>query len=347
MIKTQLIPFSAFLLVLMTFMACQQEQATPVLTTSTPDEYAFDQVYQNQLGSIRLGDGVPLTLDLSIRWKVEDCDLFRAQFSSTDSYNKSILLPRASELANNVSNSYGSVDSVFTSQRQLYLSDIKNELLKNLGEEGIRIKEVILAKIIFPSNYTNAMEQAGLQRQELERIKQQNISDIAKAEANRKKAEANGKVDIAKAEAAGKLQKIQAETEKSRRAIELAKAETQNQVAKMQTQAEAERRQVLAAADIETKRAVKNLDVQKVRELDQLAIQKEQQLEENKLKREIKFAELCSQNPVYASYLVNKELASKVKIAVLPSNSDENVFSSIIDNVMPSMKTTKQGFVPQ
>ena len=318
-----------------------------VVEASVPNEYYYDQVYQQQISGVRLGDGVPLKLDLAIRWKIEDCDLFSTQFSSIDRYNQLVLLPRTMELSNNVSSSYVSIDSVFTSQRQIFIRDIKAELLKNLGEEGLQIKEIILSKIIFPSTYTNAMEKAGLQRQELERIQQQEVIDVAKAKADRKRAEANGKVEMARAEAAGKLQKIQAETEKSRRASELAKAETQNQVAKMQAIAEAERKQLLAAAVLENQKELKNLQIQKTRELDNLAIEKQRKMEEHKLQREIRFAQLCTENPTFASYLVNKELASKVQIAVLPSETDPNVFKGILGNVMPSMKKTEKEFIPQ
>jgi hypothetical protein len=36
------------------------------------------------------------------------------------------------------------------------------------------------------------------------------------------------------------------------------------------------------------------------------------------------------ENPAYASFMVNKELASKVQIAVLPSGSDANVFGDLL-----------------
>ncbi|MEM9821508.1 MAG: SPFH domain-containing protein [Bacteroidota bacterium] len=341
--------FSLLLGSLLFFAACQKQTVVSPDTTnsSTYDEYSYDQVYQQQIGGIRLGDGVPLSLDLSIRWKVSDCDLFVHQFNSANDYSQLILLPRTLELANNISSSYVSVDSVFTAQRQSFIADIKTALLKQLGEEGILIKEVIVANINFPSSYTKAMEEVGLQRQELERIQQREIADLAKAKADRKRAEAKGKVDIAKAEAAGKLQRIQAETEKSRRASELAKAETQNQVNQMNAKAEADRRRLMAKADLDNQRALKNLEIQKTRELDDLAVEKQRKLEENKLQREIRFAQLCTENPTFASYLVNKELASKVQIAVLPSDSDPSVFKGILGNAMPSMKKDTEEFIPQ
>ena len=182
------------------------------------------------------------------------------------------------------------------------------------------------------------MEEAGLQRQELERIKQRQIADLARAEAEKEEAKADGKVAIVKAEAAGRLQEIQAQTEKSQRAIEVAKAETQNRVALLRTSNEAERNRVLAAAELERQTELKNLELQRLREVDNLAIEKKKRIRLDELDTEMRFAKLCSENPTYASYLVNKELADNVQIAVLPTNStDQNVFSDLIGNRMEKM----------
>ena len=334
------------------FAGCKKD--TPVIKIEeaiieedkTPSSLSFDQVHSLLLPNIRLGDGVPLKLQISVRWKIDSILQFTQQFSSTDQYNNLIMRPRSLELASNISNDFESVDSVFYTHRQRYISEIKDELKDNLGEEGIQIKEIIMAEIMFPETYTKSMELAGLQQQELERINQKNISDIAQAEANRKKAEADAKVDIARAEAQARLQKIQAEAETSRRQSELARAETQAQVAQLQTQAEIRRQKLLAQAEIENKTELKNLEIQKKSDLNQLEIEKQEQLDRVDYDRQMKFAQLCSDQPLYASYLVNKQLASKVGIAVLPAGTDENVFSSVIKNVMPKLNQPT-GFTPK
>lgn len=303
------------------------------------DSLAFDQVHQHTLNYVRLGDGVPMSMKLAIRWKIEDSENFKHQFPSVEAYYDKILVPRCAEIAGMVSNAYGSVDSVFAPQRQLYLEDMKSSLYGRLGEKGITIKEVIVSNLVFPTSYTKAMEAAGLQRQELERIKQQQIADLARAEAAKAKAKADGKVAIAQAEAAGRLQEIQAETEKSKRAIELAKAETANRVALLRTQNEAEQKRVLASAELDRQTQLKNLDIQRQRELDIAAAEQQKRLREDELEMETRFARLCSDNPVYASYLVNKALADNVSIAVLPTSAtDQNVFSDLIGQRMPKMK---------
>jgi len=293
-----------------------------------------DFVHENYLHEVRLGDGVPLKLTLSVRWALEDGPYFYDQFSSADSFNLVVLRPRALELVKTISNQFPSVDSVFSSHRQLYINEIKSELKSSLGEQGIVIKEIILSDICFPASYTKAMEQVGLKRQEIDKIRQMNEVELERAAANKKKAEADGQVQIAQAEAKGKLQKIQAQTEKSRRKSELAKAETQKQVLRMEAQAEAEKLKLLAKADLEKKRGLKNLEIQKQQELEQIKIDKQRKLDRVAFEQQLELAKLCADNPAFASFLINKELASKVEIAVLPTGSDPNVFGGLLKQNM-------------
>jgi len=290
-----------------------------------------DFVHQNYLSDVRLGDGVPLQLTVSVRWKLEDVQNFYNQFITMDSFNQVILKPRSMELVKNISNDFPSVDSVFSTNRQLYINTVKNELLTQLGEEGIVINEIIVSDITFPTSYTKAMEEVGLQRKEIERIRQMNIVELERAAANKKKAEADGQVQIAQAEAQGKLQKIQAETEKQRRKIELAKAETAKQVQKMEAQAQAEKLKLIAKAELEKKRDLKNLDIQKQRDLEQIQIDKQRQLDKVAFEQQIDLAKLCAENPTFATFLINKELAGKVEIAVLPTGSNPNVFNGLLN----------------
>jgi hypothetical protein len=44
----------------------------------------------------------------------------------------------------------------------------------------------------------------------------------------------------------------------------------------------------------------------------------------------MEFANVVQKNPSFASFLVNRELASKVQIAVLPTGSDSNVFGDFL-----------------
>lgn len=297
--------------------ACKKKEAE----TAKPAPVVYhDQVTSLTFTQIRLGDGVPLSLDISFRWKVEAPKTFFQQFPSEEHFAQGILQPRATEALRRISNTYASVDSVFSTQRERYIDELKAALLEEAGEPGVRMKEVILSDIIFPATFTQAMEKAGLRQQELARIEQQNAIDIAAAEAERKKARADGQVSIAKAEAEGRLQDIKAQTEKSRRQSELAKAETEAQITRRQAEAEAEKQRLLAKAELE-----------KERERMQIDIERQEEMARVDFDNQLELARLCQDNPTYASFLVNRELASKVEIAVLPSGNDMGALGGFLN----------------
>lgn len=297
---------------------------TALASCSQPDpiEQERDQIYQAVYNDIRLGDGVPLALDLSIRWRVNDPNLFYSQFDSTAAFNKAVLYKRVQQSIQQISNEFTSVDSVFSSQREEYISTIKQSVIEEVGEEGITLKEAILSDVIFPKTYTDAMAEVGLQKQELERIRQKNIVDIERAAAQKKKAAADGEVAISQAQAEGELQKIQAKTEESRRKIELAKAETAAQKDRKMAAAQAERVRLLAKAERDKTRDLRAVEAQHKRDLMQIEIDKQRNLDKVELAKQVDFAQICTSNPTYASFLVNKELASHVEIAVLPQGGD-------------------------
>ncbi len=301
-----------------------------------PRDLQIDQTHQTYLEEIRLGDGVPLDLTINLRWKVKDRRNFSRQFTNIDTYHQKILIPRSQEIVATLSNQFLSVDSVFGSQRQAYLARIKNDLNTGLEDGLVSMKEVIIAQVRFPDAYTMAKEDIGMRNQELAHIQEQNKVDLAQAEADRKRTEASNKIRIAQAEADGKLEKIQTQMEKDRRAIALARAETDRQVEKMKTDAESERRLVLAKAELAKQRDLKNLELEKRREIDQVGLTKV--ANENQLlhEQQMQLAKLCTENPIYASFLVNRELAGQVEIAVLPTGTDPNVFKDLLHHNMPS-----------
>ena len=327
-LSTALIATSLFCL--LTTTGCKEEKLTP------PTVISRDQVFQSSLYDVRLGDGIPLDVELSVRWKIEDYQKFSLQFESPDHYDSLILAPRQHELANKVSNTYHNVDSVFTIQRHQFINELKSYMKQHLGEEGIQIKEVIVSELKFPSSYTSSREVLATQEQELERIRRQSIIDLENRNAAKEQAEAQGKVDMAKAEMEAKVQKIKAETEKSIRASRLAKAETEKQVSKLQAIAESERQELMAKADLKKREGLKDLEIQKQKELNLIALEKQKQQEAIVFNKDLQMAKLCTENPAYANYMVNKELASKVQIAVLPSSQDASVFNNLLNNSMTS-----------
>ena len=314
--------------------------------TEAQEELVQKQVVsQSVLNNVRLADGVPLSITLSTRWLIENKKAFDEKFNSHGYYDSLILQPRQLELANGISNQYDNVDSVFTVQRHAFINDLKVYITENLGEEGVTIEDVIVAKVEFPVNYTNAKETLALQEQELKRIRKQSVIDLEMAEASKSKAIAQGAVNVEQAKLNAELESINAKTEESRRKSTLARAETEKLVNEKRAQSEA-RRQVLlaeadaekqklyAAADLDKKEKLKNLEVQKQIELNKVALEKEEKREKMLFAQQVQMADLCNKNPNYASYLINKELANNVQIAVLPADQDASVFQNLLNNSM-------------
>ncbi|MBL4625684.1 MAG: hypothetical protein JKY42_11175 [Flavobacteriales bacterium] len=297
-----------------------------------PKKLTKDFVHHSVLQKVRLGDGVPLAINVSVRWRIEDYATFSNQFENPNSYDSLILEPRELELANDISNKYSNVDTLFNFKRHEFINEIKSYLKANLGEEGISIKEVIVSDIVFPRIYTDNKEKLALQDQELERIKKQTIIDMQLAEASKSRAEGDGKVAMAKAEMNAKVQKIKAQTEKSIRLSKLAKAETQKQVAKLDAESDTQRKKLLAKAELERQEDLKNLEMRRKREENQIALENEKEKGQLEFDADMRMAQLCTENPVYATYMVNKELASKVQIAVLPNGQDGSVLSGFLSS---------------
>ncbi len=285
---------------------------------------------QTVLKNVRLADGIPLNIQVSTRWEIEDQNTFKTQFKNRINYDSLVLFPRQLELANNISNQYDNVDSVFTSQRHTFINNLKNYLTENLGEKGIKINEVIVADVVFPNKYTDAKEKLAMQDQELKRIRKQSLLDLQVAEAKKEQTKAQGEVDMERALTTAKVEKINAKTEESRRKTMLAKAETEKQVAEKKAESDARRKVLLARAELEKMNDLKNLEVQKKKDLNKVAVENQFEIRNAEFDNDIRMAKLCNDNPVYARYMVNKELASKVKIAVVPNGDNQNVFSDLL-----------------
>ncbi|MBI1223850.1 MAG: hypothetical protein GC192_01320 [Bacteroidetes bacterium] len=290
------------------------------------------QVNTLVLPSVRLGDGVPLNIEVWVRWKIEKPGAFFDAFPSAKEFNQLVLYPRALELSNTVANDYPSVDSVFASQREVFLTDIKQTLRSKLGENGISIKEVTVGNLTFPKSYTDAMEAAGMKRQHLEGIRNQNEVDLEQATAAKKKADADAQVAIAKAEAEAKLARIEAKTEEAHRSIELARAETAAQVIRRQAVASADSTRLLNKAALDHLADLKNLDVEKRRNLDDLDVEKKHKEKKSDMESQLELAGMVQNNPNFASFLINRELASKVDIAVLPTGADASMLGGFWQN---------------
>lgn len=297
-----------------------------------------DQVFQASLADVRLGDGVPLGFNLTVRWRVEDSKEFLKQFPTAEKYGDLVMKARAKEAANRVANSYPSVDAVFRNDRGRFVQDVKGALTSKLADRSIAIKEVILSDIVFPQKFTEALEQIALKDRELESIKERGVVDVANAKAEEQKAEAEGQVTIKNADIEARVAEINAKTEEKRRASLLAKAETEAQITERNARAEAARKRLLAEADADRERNLAKARMEEQRSLKDLEVQKQRDLDAVALDKDKASAQLCAANPSYASFLINRELASKVQIAVLPMGNDGNYLNGLLQHM--SMKDT-------
>lgn len=286
----------------------------------TASETEKDRLSNYHFGQVRLADGVPLDLSLNLRWQVTDPETFYRQQLHPDTFQRHVMFPRCEEALRSMAHHYVSVDSIFLRQRERFLNDVKNTVAAALGADGISVKEVIVSELKFPDSYTSAMEQAGLLRQEFERIRRQNAVELAVADADRRKAEAMARVQIAQEEANARIRDIQARTEERNRAAELAKAETEVQI---------EAKKAVIAAD--RQRQLNEVEIEKVAKLQGLELLKQKQNDSVEVERHSTLARVYAENPNYAAFVVNKELASKVNIAVVPAGANPNVFDNLIN----------------
>ena len=280
-----------------------------------------EQISEISFADVRLGDGVPLNITIAVYWQGENAEVGPAR---PDTVLARLLYARGMETIRDLTNQFAPVDSVFSTRRDDFIATVKEELLLRLPEPDLTVRDVIVLDVRFPAAFTQALEDIGLQDLREEQIKKQNQLALAQAAANEKKAVAEGQVAIALAEAEGRLQAIQARTEGDRMKSEMAKAETAAAVARTQAAAEADRL-----------RQLKVVEVEKQREIEMIAVEKQRAMDKVGFEKELDLARLCQENPTYASFLVNRELAANVEIAVLPTGTDMNVFGGLLQSRLP------------
>ena len=300
-----------------------------------------DYVHQTELKDIRLGDGVPLALSLSIRWRIEDGKSFKNQFADPDQYAKLVFDPKSRELAGKIANAYSSVASVFKPEREKFVKEMKDALTQKLPEQGIVVKEVFIPQILFPKNFTDALEVTATKTLEVERIREKNAIDLEQAKAASSQAQAEGQVQVEKARVEGRVAEISAETENKRRLSQVAKAETDAQVLERRTKAEVDRQRLLSQQEAEKQRELNRVEMEKQNNVKDLEIKKQRESDQVQIAKEKALAALVAENPNYASYLVNRELASKVQIAVLPLGTEAGVLGNIIQRSLGSSSQKK------
>lgn len=276
--------------------------ATACNKMQTNSPYSKDQVYKQTFQNVRLGDGVPIGVEISVRWSINNVNKFLKHFDDAQTYSQNVLHARERETLNRVANQFESVDEVFTDERDQFIKAIKKAFRNQLGEEGIEIKEIILSDIIFPVSFTKSMEQVSLKERELEAIRLASLGELEKAKTKAEEAKANGKVQIEEARVEGEIARMQARIEQQKRQAKIEEAETSVRVAEKKAVGEAKRLEILSNAEVARQR----------------------QLHSFNFGKDTSLAKVYSEHPAYANYLINKELASKVKVAIIPPHTNAN-----------------------
>lgn len=211
---------------------------------------------------------MPLALSLSIRWRIEDARSFTNQFADPDQYARLVFDAKSRELASKIANAYSSAASVFRPEREKFVKEMKETLAQRLVEQGIVVKEVIIAQVLFPKNFTDALEVTATKELELQRIREKNAIDLEQAKAAQSQAQAEGQVQVEKARVEGKVAEINAQTEDKRRLSQVAKAETEARVLERRTKAEVDRKRLLAQQEAERQRELNRVELEKQKEFD-------------------------------------------------------------------------------
>jgi hypothetical protein len=105
-------------------------------------------------------------------------------------------------------------------------------------------------------------------------------------------------------------------------------------VLERRSKSEVERLRLVAAQEAERQRKLNEIELEKSARLRDLEVKKQKELDELAVARDREMAKVYAANPAYASFVVNKELASKVQIAVLPLGMDSRVLGNIIQGAI-------------
>ena len=84
------------------------------------------------------------------------------------------------------------------------------------------------------------------------------------------------------------------------------------------------------------------VDVEKEQDMKDIAVQNQEKLNKVSFRKEMDYAKLCTENPTYATFLVNKEMASKVQIAVLPTGTDGGMIRSLLQSTTGTNRSSKE-----
>jgi prohibitin 2 len=145
-------------------------------------------------------DGLPVTLDISVRFKVDAANVWRLHQEIGPEYVDKIVRPVVRSVVRMAFAEYPVID-VYSGRRQVIVEQITRELRERLGASYLILEEVLLRDISFPAEFQSAIEQ----KQVAQQAAQQMVFEVQRAESEKQQ-----KIIEAQGEASAILKKAEA-----------------------------------------------------------------------------------------------------------------------------------------
>lgn len=212
------------------------------------------------------------------------------------------------------------VRELFASKRDEFRENVRNQITRRLGADGIVVKEVALRDIQLPDEYAKGLEALLLKEQENDRM---NIElDVKKklVQAAQLESEAQKQREIKEAEAQAEIVVLQAKAQADamqhtlplkQKQIEQSRleAEARKEATVKNAEAMAEAKVIDSKAELEKRRLMTDSDEYRIRRVANADAER-MQLEADALK----------QNPLLIQKIIAEKLSDKVQIMMVPSD---------------------------
>jgi regulator of protease activity HflC (stomatin/prohibitin superfamily) len=146
-------------------------------------------------------DGVSVDVDVTVRYRVDQtkADEIYDEYKSSPQAESELIRPTTRSVLRTEGGDIDTTD-IYTGEGQDQMRNAVREALdKETEGTGINIEAVQIRRIHLPSQYADAVEKKEVEKQNIE--KKQNSIQVAEAEAERKRVEAQGQADANRIEA--------------------------------------------------------------------------------------------------------------------------------------------------
>jgi regulator of protease activity HflC (stomatin/prohibitin superfamily) len=289
---------------------------------------------------VQTKEGLGIGLAITVRYKLDPSKLGYIYSNLPQPVEEELVPPVVSAAFRQAAPGY-TVREIFAGRRDEMVRAVAAQVTRNLGSDGIVVKELLLRDIELPSEYAKGMEGLLMKEQENERltveldVKQKMVREAElEAEAQKardvKAAEAQAEVVVLQAKAQAdamqhtlplkekQIQQSKLEAE-ARKAATIANAEAQAEAKVIDSKAELERRKLTTEGESDRIRNVAVADAERMR------------LE----------AEVLKQNPLLIQKIIAEKLSDKVQIMMVP-NDGKFFFANDVLKGLPAALTNGQ-----